>query len=310
MQDVNMRSKPWVYVSLLGMLSAFVPVAQAGLFSLSEQDEVAIGRQAAAKVEQQVKLLPDWDARQYVSQLGMQLARLSTRPNLPWRFRVIDDSQINAFALPGGFIYVHSRVLQVARSEAELAAVLAHEIGHIEGRHHKEKIEQAMRYQLGLGVLGVALGHGGGSDAAMIAGRLLAEGELTRYSREAESDADKRGVALLYRAGFDPMAMSRFLERLVELEGNHANVSGGFFADHPSASRRVAATRQLAAGYKAQQWRSDNLAFQRMSRRMHGFGGGWQGMQGQRLHPKPGAHISRPGMSESLPGDRINRSKP
>ncbi len=132
-------------VWLLGVVLLAPSIAGAGLFSLSEQDEIAIGREAAAKVEQQVKLYPAEAVQRYVSRLGMQLARLSTRPNLPWRFRVIDDPHINAFALPGGFIYVNSGVLRAAGSEAQFAAVLAHEIGHIEGRHHKKKIEQAMR---------------------------------------------------------------------------------------------------------------------------------------------------------------------
>jgi predicted Zn-dependent protease len=273
----------------LGLLALFPVIAHAGLFNLSEQDEIAIGREAAAKVEQQVRLYPDEGVQGYVSQLGMQLARLSTRPNLPWRFRVIDDPHINAFSLPGGFIYVNSRVLQVAASEAQLAAVLAHEIGHIEGRHHKKKIEQAMRYQLGLGVLGAAIGSGGGADAAMIAGQLLAQGELTRFSREAENDADRRGVALLYRAGFDPMAMSRFLERLVALEPGNPDMLSRFFADHPAPRERVAVTRALARSYKPLVWRTDSAAFLRISRRLGGAAE--SGKEGQRIPEMGGARI-------------------
>ncbi len=252
-------------------------VARAGLFSVSERDEIAIGRQAAARVEQKVPLLRDVRIQTYVDRLGHALARVSARPRLPWRFRIIDDPHINAFALPGGFIYVHSRVLTLARSEAELAGVIAHEIGHIEGFHHKARIERAMRYQLGLGVLGAIVGQGQGADYALIAGRLLAQGQLTRYSREAEADADRRGVLLLYRAGFNPMAMSTFLENLVRLEKGQAGLLASFLADHPDAAGRVATTRAQAAALPARIWRPDSADFRQLILNADAAGGHGEG---------------------------------
>jgi len=240
------------------------------MFSLSEQNEIRIGRQAAAQVEQKAHIVRDPEIQKYISGLGMELARASARPNLPWRFRVIQDKKINAFALPGGFIYIHSKVLEIAGSEAQLASVIAHEIGHIEGRHHKTKIEKAMRYQLGLGVLGAVVGHGGGGDAAVIAGRLLAQGQLTKYSRQAEADADRRGVSILYRTGFNPMAMSRFLQHLVKLEHGHRGMLAGFFADHPAAGDRVASTRTQAQALPVKTWRGNSMAFIRISKKLHG----------------------------------------
>ncbi len=292
-------------VFLFLAFSVCIPAARAGLFSLSERDEISIGQQAAVKVEQQAKLFADEEVQDYVMQLGMQLARLSTRPNLPWRFRVIDDPRINAFALPGGYIYVHSKTLQVARSEAEFAAVIAHEIGHIEGRHHKAKIEQAMRYQLGLGVLGTVLGNAG--DAALIAGRLLAQGELTRYSREAEVDADRRGVTLLYRAGFQPLAMSRFLEHIAALENGKSDVLGDFFSDHQAARERVAVTRAQAESLRDRLWRSESHSFQRLSRRMSGTHSQTRNIQGQRIRHSGGDRIND---IEGMPGARIRRKAP
>jgi len=243
---------------------------QAGMFSLSEQDEIRIGRQAAAQVEQKVQMLRDQEVQDYVSKLGMELARSSARPNLPWRFRVIQDKRINAFALPGGFIYIHSKVLEIAGSEAELASVIAHEIGHVEGRHHKVRIEKAMRYQLGLGVLSAIVGRGGGGNAALIAGRLLAQGQLTKYSRQAEADADRRGVKLLYRTDFDPMSMSLFLQNLVKFERGNRDLLAGFFADHPAARDRVASTRTQAQALPGKAWRGNSMAFRRMSGKLSG----------------------------------------
>lgn len=287
-------------ILLAAWLGGFCPSpAQAGFFSLSEQDEVAIGRQAASQVEQQVRLLRDEAVQAYITSLGLDLARASARPNLPWRFRVIQDKRINAFALPGGFIYVHSRILETAKTEAELASVIAHEIGHVEGRHHKAQIERAMRYQFGLGVLGAVLGQGGGADYAMIAGKLLVQGQLTKYSREAENDADRRGVVLLYRVGYDPMAMSRYLANLLALDRGESGILSDFFASHPAASDRVASTQAQARALPARGWRQDSPGFRSMRRHLLGGAGeledgarlGREAEDGARILPRPPAPL-------------------
>jgi len=267
-----MGSPPYIRLAIAaaGLFFFGIQNVQAGMFSLSEQDEIKIGRQAAAQVEQKAHMLRNPEVQDYVSKLGMELARASARPNLPWRFRVIQDKRINAFALPGGFIYIHSKVLRIAGSEAELASVIAHEIGHVEGRHHKARIEKAMRYQLGLGVLGALVGRGGAGNAAMVAGRLLAQGQLTKYSRQAEADADRRGVKLLFRTGFDPVSMSRFLQNLVKLESGNRDLLAGFFADHPAARDRVASTRTQAKALPEKAWRGNSMTFLRVSKRLGG----------------------------------------
>jgi len=170
--------------------------------------------------------------------------------------------------------------------------VIAHEIGHIEGRHHKAQIEKAMRYQLGLGVLGAVVGHGGGGDAAVIAGKLLAQGQLTKYSRQAEADADRRGVAILYRTGFDPMSMSMFLQNLVKLERGNRGMLAGFFADHPAARDRVASTRLQAQALPVKAWRGNSRGFLRMKKKQGGsvlpgrkISEGVGRQEGARIHP-------------------------
>ncbi len=256
-----MRRSILLLMTLFLSITLCLEPALAGIFSVSEADEIAIGRAAAQQVEQKARLLQDRQVQRYISRLGHELAARSGRLNLPWRFRVIRDNKINAFALPGGFIYIHSKVLETVGSEAELASVLAHEIGHIEGYHHRAQIERAKRYQLGLGVLGTVLGRGGGADYAMMAGNLLAQGQLTRYSRQSEADADRRGVILLQRTGFNPMAMSRFLQHLVKLERGSSGMLSAFFADHPDAASRVAVTRNQARLMPQRLWRRDSRAF-------------------------------------------------
>ncbi len=157
-------------------------------------------------------------------------------------------------------------------------------------------------------MLGTVLGHGGGANAAMIAGKLLAEGELTRYSREAESDADRRGVALLYRAGFDPMAMSRFLAHLVALEPRNPDMLSRFFTDHPAPGQRVAVTRALARGYKPLVWRTDSAAFLRVSRRLGGAAVSLHDMEGQEIPGSEGARI--PPRHRPVPGAVLHPLKP
>ncbi len=280
-----------VLYALVGLvlMTCFVWPAYAGLFTVTERDEIAIGRQAAAQVEQKAPMLKDVRIQAYISRLGLALARVSARPHLPWRFRVIDDPHINAFALPGGFVYVHSKVLELARTEAELASVIAHEIGHVDGFHHKAKIERAMRYQLGLGVLSAIVGQGRGADYALIAGRLLAQGQLTRYSRAAEADADRRGVLLLYRAGYNPLAMSVFLENLVRLEKRQSGLLSSFFADHPDAASRVAITRRQAMSLPARRWHADSIDFRRLILNFPVTGGAEEGAL---IHPGAGSRRS------------------
>jgi len=267
-----MRRSILLLVTLLLSVTSWLTPACASIFSVSEDDEVAIGRAAVQQVEQKATLLRDRRIQRYISRLGHELAARSGRPNLPWRFRVIRDDHINAFALPGGFIYIHSKVLETVGSEAELASVLAHEIGHIEGYHHRSQIERAKRYQLGLGVLGAVFGRGGGADYAMLAGNLLAQGQLTRYTRQSEADADRRGVILLQRAGFNPMAMSRFLQHLVKLERGSSDMLSTFFADHPDAASRVAVTRNQARLLPQRLWRRDSRDFLRISGRASRMG--------------------------------------
>jgi len=267
-----MRRSILLLITSLLSVTLWLAPACAGMFSVSEKDEVAIGRAAVQQVEQKARLVQDRQIQRYISRLGHELAARSGRPNLPWRFRVIRDDHINAFALPGGFIYIHSKVLETVGSEAELASVLAHEIGHIEGYHHRSQIERAKRYQLGLGVLGAVFGRGGGADYALLAGNLLAKGQLTRYSRQSEADADRRGVILLQRAGFNPKAMSRFLQHLVKLERRNSGMLTSFFADHPDAASRVAVTRNQAQLLPQRVWRKDSRDFQRLSGRASRIG--------------------------------------
>jgi beta-barrel assembly-enhancing protease len=208
------------------------------LGSLSPKQEYEIGREAAAQVEQQVRLLKDSSSQKYVQNLGMRLARQSGRSDVPYRFRIIDDQEANAFALPGGFIYINRGLIQLARNESELAGVLAHEIAHVSERHSVEQLQKAQRIGLGLGILDLLLGRSRGTaeNVGALAANLLAQGVFFKYSRDAEREADQRAVEILRRAGINPNGMVTLFQRMESMRGS--STVSGFFSSHPSLGER------------------------------------------------------------------------
>lgn len=171
---------------------------------ISESQEIAMGRDAAAQVDATVGLYPDSALQAYVQRVGARLAATSERPNLPWRFRVVDDPAVNAFALPGGFIYVTRGILADLNNEAQLASVIGHEIGHVTARHSVNQASKAELAQLGLAV-GVIVKP----ELQRYAG--LAQTGLSllflKFSRDDESQADQLGLRYMRRAGYDPREM-------------------------------------------------------------------------------------------------------
>jgi predicted Zn-dependent protease len=213
---------------------------------VSEAQEIEMGRQADAAVVQSIGLYADPVWQRYIQQFGARLAATSERPKLPWTFRVVDDPAVNAFAIPGGFVYVTRGLLAHLTSEAELASVVGHEIGHVTARH----TVAAMSKQQIIG-LGLALGSLASSKVAKYAGTAnQALGILfLKFSRDDESQADMLGLRYMRRADFDPRQMPevfRLLDRLSTTEGGSRLPT--WLETHPSPANRVAAiNRQIAA---------------------------------------------------------------
>jgi len=181
------------------------------LVLVSEQQEIAMGRQYDEQVQTQLGLYEDDAWQQYVQQVGGALAVRTERPELPWQFRVVDDPTVNAFALPGGYIYLTRGILAGFNSEAEMASVLGHEIGHVTARHSVEQISRAQLTQLGL-VAGAILSE----DFRRYAG--LAQMGLQvlflKFSRDDERQADDLGLRYMAQGGYDPAAMPNVFELL------------------------------------------------------------------------------------------------
>ncbi|HVF27722.1 MAG TPA: M48 family metalloprotease, partial [Pyrinomonadaceae bacterium] len=219
--------KVFAVVMLLGVLSAGPLASQSvaqtrlkpGMNLFSMRDDVELGRRSATQIEQQHRTYND--AR--VSRTGLRLAARSSMPGLPWRFRVIDRADANAFALPGGPVYVTSGLLRSVRNESELAGVIAHEITHVTLRHGTNQASKAALAQMPLQILGGRLGGGLGANLAQLGIGLGLNSVLLRYSRDAESQADIGAVQLMRRAGYDPSGLASFMRTL--------RGGGGFFSD-------------------------------------------------------------------------------
>jgi len=210
---------------------------------VSESQEIALGIQTAQQVAAQMGPYQDTASQGYVSRLGLQLAAHSERPQLPWQFTVVDDPQVNAFALPGGFIYVTRGILANMNSEAELAGVLGHEIGHVTARHSAVQMSRAQLAQLGLG-LGTVLRP----DLAQYAGVVSTGLQLLflKYTRDDETQADMLGFRYSLRSGYDPHAMLNLFSMLQGVE----SASGqerlpAWSVTHPFPEDRLAHTQQM-----------------------------------------------------------------
>jgi predicted Zn-dependent protease len=203
---------------------------------VSEQQEIAMGKEADAQIPQQLGLYQDKEVQEYVARIGERLASDSDRPNLPWTFRVVDDPVVNAFALPGGFIYVTRGILTHMDSEAELAGVLGHEIGHVNARHSVNQMSKGMLAQIGLGIGSIL-----SPEIANLSG--LAQTGLSllflKYTRDDERQADELAFRYGGRVHYDPRAMVdlfSLLERVSEHE--QAGAIPAWLQTHPPPEAR------------------------------------------------------------------------
>ena len=225
------------------LLALALPAGAQSLFGLSPEDEKRVGRDQHPKIlEQFGGAYDDPKLARYVDSIGQFLAATSHAPRIGYTFTVLDSPIVNAFAVPGGYVYLTRGLLALAGNEAEIAGVLAHEIAHITARHGARRQTKGTLASLGLAVLGAVTD----SPALVSLGRVGAHAVLSAYSRKEEHEADEIGVTYLSRAGFDPGAMSSFLatlKRQSELEaskhGRSARPGLDFLATHPRTRDRV-----------------------------------------------------------------------
>ena len=207
-----------------------------GIDFYSPEQELALGRRLSQEVELQERLCNDPVVNEYVNRLGEDIAR-NADSHFPVTIKVIDSDEVNAFALPGGFVYVNTGLLLRADTEAELAAVLAHEIGHVAARHGTK---QATRGQL-LQYAALPLIFFGGSAGLLVyeAATLAVPIEFQHFSRGMETEADKLGLEYVYKSGYDPTAFIDFFEKLQSQQKKAPGLFARAFASHPMSAARI-----------------------------------------------------------------------
>ena len=218
---------------MLGISFSSLPAAEAGM--ISEKQEIEMGKAAAEQIENRYGVINDPQIAERVDRIGQSLVDVCGRKNLKYSFKVLNTDDVNALACPGGYIYVFKGLLDYMPSDAELAAVLGHEIGHVVKRHTVHQMEKNMWTQLAAVLAGIASGNGDVFAMGMVVGDALAAG----YSRADESAADREGFAYTVKAGYSPYAMLVTMHKLQELAAEYGNPGWGIFDSHPDPQQRI-----------------------------------------------------------------------
>jgi predicted Zn-dependent protease len=213
----------------------------------SREKEIAMGRQLAAEVEQQSKMVDDPVVTEYVNRVGQNIV-LHSDAKVPFTIKVIDSDEVNAFALPGGYFFVNKGLILAADNEAELAGVMAHEIGHVAARHAMEMQGKGALIQWGA-IAGIIFGGPIAATVLQNAGGILAGLAGLKFTRAAESEADNLGVQYLYAAGYDPTALSTMFEKLAAMNKKKPGAIAKLFSTHPENTDRHDRSLQLVARF-------------------------------------------------------------
>lgn len=254
-----MKSAKLIYISIFILLiinfllilsCAVNPVTgKSELMLLSESDEIQLGQQSDKEIVAQYGMYNDSQLQTYIEQLGQKMVKVSHRPNLNFSFRLLDSPVINAFAVPGGYVYITRGILAYLNNEAELAGVMGHEIGHVTARHSAKQYTKAQLAQVGLGVGSIL-----SEDFRKYAGLAQVGVGLIflRFSRDAERQSDDLGVEYSTKVGYDAREMANFFHTLDKM--NPSDDGGGlpgWFSTHPNPADRVPAVREKAAEWQA-----------------------------------------------------------
>ena len=215
--------------------------------SVSQKEEKEMGAENAAQIDSAVPLIHDSVITDYVANLGKTIASKTSRADLDWRFQVVDSRTVNAFALPGGFIYVNRAVIEQAGNMDELAGIMGHEIGHVVRRHSVKQLQEQERGRAGL-VLLCTMTTACIRPTGRLAIAIGADAVSAQYSQHDEAEADSEGVVNTINAGIDPQGLPTFFQRMLDSQKVRPTAVESFFSTHPTDQSRVDATRrQIAA---------------------------------------------------------------
>jgi predicted Zn-dependent protease len=240
-------------------------LGEAGAEELTPGQERKLGEQIMLEVRSDPSYLPDPDATEYLNRIGYDLVAASQARHIDFEFFIIRDSQINAFALPGGFIGVHTGTILTAQGESELASVMAHEIGHVQQRHIARmlaKQRDSMAIALGSILLALLASRAGGqaAEAAIAVGQAAAIQKQLNFSRDNEREADRVGFQILTNAGFDPRAMAAFFTRMQQGTRIYESIAPAYLRTHPLTVERIADMQERVKNARIHQ-HADSLDF-------------------------------------------------
>jgi Zn-dependent protease with chaperone function len=292
-----------------------------GSTGMTRENQIQLGYQTAAQVYKQMPVLPNSSpVTQYVQRLGAKLvAQIPSQYSWPYQFHVIPQKEINAFALPGGPIFINLGTIDAADNEAELAAVMAHEMSHVYMQH---SAKQAGKTNLIAGLAGLAgaiLGSGGLVGQLAAAGiQFGANGIIMKYSREDEAQADAVGAIIMYKAGYNPKAMAQFFQKLAAQGGGGPQ----FLSDHPNPGNREQAIEKEVANWPPKRYDTSNATFVRAKQeaeRLTSYSaqqiaqgaktGEWAALNqrnGAVLRPPSGVAVSQPASTSSVSSDTVS----
>jgi hypothetical protein len=242
-------------------------VLKPGWNLLSTKQDVEMGMQAAKDAEKLLVMLNDTRVDSYLNRLGRRLSGKAPGEQYPYQYKCVNDRAINAFALPGGFVYINRGVIEAADNEAQLAAVMGHETSHVALRHGTNQASKAYVEQNALALMGGMLGSNMVSSLTQIVGAFAANSLLLKYSRTAEGQADILGTQIIYDNGYDPRALAQFLEKLTAEEKKNGKPLE-FFSNHPSPEHRVGRVMEEVdkLGGPPANYKTDSAEFQEIKR--------------------------------------------
>jgi predicted Zn-dependent protease len=228
-------------------IAAVAVLALAGC-AISTQREIELGTDYSRQVNAQLPMVTDPEAVRYINVLGDSIARIADDRNLDWRFFIVDSPDVNAFAIPGGFVYVNRGLIERTTQMNQLAGVLGHEIGHVVRRHSVKQMQKGQGLTMGvlLGCILTPICTNGGDAAVGIAGNLA----MASFSRSDEAESDQEGIRYVMRAGIDPRGIPEMFRILIKERNDHP--SGGidsWFRTHPMEEERVRATESTIAQF-------------------------------------------------------------
>ncbi len=293
-----------------------IPVAK---YNGPKDKDIAVGKQYAAQVEQQMRVIPNEELTSYINRVGNRLVATGMLDrDFPYTFKVVQEQSINAFALPGGPMFVHTGLIAAAENEAQMAGVLAHELSHVSLRHSMANAKKQQTIS-GLGSIGGAvLGgmFGGLGQIAAEGAQMGTQAWVMKYSRTAESEADLLGAYTMAKAGYNPLELARFFEKLEQQMGGDPGKIAQFFSDHPNPGNRTTAIESQLAYMAPGSYTAHEGDLDSMRKLVAGLPSAPRGGSGQGAGPKALAanspvpefqisqnyrHINAGGLSLSVP---------